>query len=172
MVEQLTCNEQVVSSILTSGSIFVTFNSKIIIYMEILFNFFIVFYILFCLLWSPSFNIRPIWLLITRLGLDHSWPMFVTPQLYNARIKCHLEFADLSTKTFEFSDPSSKSLIHRKYIDSLQSTEHLKGALSDYLINFSGIKNISKVHIEISETPIQDYNEAWKEYRLQEESEY
>jgi hypothetical protein len=128
-------------------------------------NLFILFYLLFCFSYHQYFNVKIIRPLILRLGLDHSWPMFVDPVLHNYKIHCLLHFKDGTNKTFEFSDSKSGSLIHRKYIDSLISQDYLHGALSDYIINFSGIENISEVSVKISKTPIKDYNNSWKTYR-------
>lgn len=140
--------------------------------MEIVLNIFIVLYLLFCLFWSHNLNIKFIYWLVIRLGLDHSWPMFVIPVLYNYQIHCRVHFKDGSENTFEFSNTKSNSLIHRKYIDSLIIEDYLHGALSDYIINFSGIKNVERVSVVTSKTAIKDYNKAWKDYREELEEDY
>ena len=66
--------------------------------MEIVLNIFIVSYLLFCFLWYQNFNVKLIYHIVGRLGLDHAWPMFVSPQLYNITINCHLQFKDGSQK--------------------------------------------------------------------------
>ena len=139
--------------------------------MEIVLNIFIVSYLLFCFLWYQNFNVKLIYHIVGRLGLDHAWPMFVSPQLYNITINCHLQFKDGNQKTFQFNNNLSNSLIHRKFIDSLETVDHLKIGLTDYLLHFSGIENLKNVRVEIVDAPIEDYNEAWKEYRIQYENE-
>ena len=125
---------------------------------------FIVLYLLLCFLWYQNFNINFINGLITYLGLDHAWPMFVQPQLFNVSISCNIYFKDTTSTSFVFSNTESKSLMHRKYLDSMTEVEDLKGALADYVINFSGIENIDSVDVIIDRKKIEPYDENWNEY--------
>ena len=126
-------------------------------------DFFILFYLLFCFFWFQGFNVIWVYKLVHLLGLDHSWSMFAQPQLFNTSISCGLHFKDGSYRNFKFSEFESKSLIHRKYIDSLAFDNYLKSGLSDYIINFSGIENIIEVSIETEFIKIKPYNNYWKE---------
>lgn len=128
---------------------------------------FIISYLLFCLFWFQNFTIRFFYKYVNWLGLAHDWPMFVEPQLQNPYISCTLQFKDGTSKNYVFSDFNSKSIIHRKYIDSLYVTDFLRSGLADHIINFSGVKNIENVYIEVEKTKIKPYNDYWNEAHKQ-----
>ena len=127
-------------------------------------NLFVLIYILFCVLWYQDFNNNFIHKLVNRIGLSHEWPMFVDPQLVNPSISCILSFKDGTSKTYQFSNFDSKSMIHRKYVDSLYSYDYLRSAMSDHLINFSGIKNIDSVSVQIIKNKIEPFDDDWNNF--------
>jgi hypothetical protein len=125
-------------------------------------DFLIILYILFAFVWNSNFSIPIISEWVNRLGLYHEWPMFVWPQMDNIYVNCEIKFKDGSTQVFDFSGSNLNSLVHRKYVDCLAEYDFLQACLADYVMNFSGLKDVEDVSIGVIRKKIEPFNEDWE----------